>query len=381
MIMALPGGAGIYYRKKDGKFVVESLLKPAGWSFKAIKWLEYLQQTQFKGHVIRHAMNGGEKSMRLAGTNFKPDGYCLIDGIHHFFFFHGCYYHSCDCKTSKNSPHSSKNADRDQLYRKICSENGRYIEIKECKFDSMKVRMTTNKVSCFFDKMVTKGMVQEDEIFQKIRSGQFYGFVSCDIHSPEEVVNRWKNFWGGPIFAHVTPTEDMLTPGMVAELEQRKVKITENQLSLVFNHESYIMTTELFLFYDKIGLKMSNLQWALEFTKDTPCRSFVEKMTDLRKKAERDGDGALVELYKLVINSSYGSFGLNVKKHLNHTYKRATSQCVKAEGPRIAGSNHLMGEFSTNWVEIISRKASVNDKTASKLFIIYLLFLIKNIYI
>ena len=141
------------------------------------------------------------------------------------------------------------------------------------------------------------------------------------------------------------------------------------------------MTTELFLFYDKIGLKMSNLQWALEFTKDTPCRSFVEKMTDLRKKAERDGDGALVELYKLVINSSYGSFGLNVKKHLNHTYKRATSQSVKTEGPRIAGSNHLMGEFSTNWVEIISRKASVKDKTASKLFIIYLLFLITIIHL
>lgn len=368
MTMALPGGAGIYFRKEGEKFVVESLLNNSGWSFKAIKWLEYLQQTHFKGHVIRHAMNGGEKSMQLDGTNFKPDGYCLIDGIHHFFFFQGCRYHACHCKTSKDSPFSSKNVARDQLLRKICSENGRYVEIKECHFDSMKIKMTSNKVSCFFDKMVNKGMVKEDEILQKIRSGQFYGFISCDIRSPEEVVNRWKNFWGGPIFAHVTPEEDMLSSEMVAELKQRKVKISENQLSLVFNHDAYIMTTDLFLFYEKIGLKMSNLQWALEFTKDTPCRSFVEKMTDLRKKAERDGNGALVELFKLVINSSYGSFGLNVKKHLNHTYKRATSKCVKAEGPRIAGSNHLMGEFSTNWVEIISRKASVNDRTASKLF-------------
>ena len=366
MMMPLPGGAGIYYRKKDEKFLVESLLKPAGWSYKAVKWLEYLQEKQFEGNVIRHAMNGGEKSFRLNGTNFKPDGYCLIDGIHHFFFFHGCRYHVCNCRTSKESPFSSKNIDRDELLRKICSQNGRYIEIKECEFDELKIKMTSNKVSCFFEKMIAKGMVKEDEILQKIRSGQFYGFVSCDIHSPEEVVKRWKNFWGGPIFAHVTPTEEMMNPAMVAELKRRKVKITENQLSLVFNHESYIMTTELFLFYEKIGLKMSNLKWALEFTKDTPCRSFVEKMTACRKKAERDGNKALVELFKLVINSSYGSFGLNVKKHLNHTYKRATSRFVKAEGPRIADSNHLMGEFSTNWVEITSRKASVDDKTASE---------------
>lgn len=366
MTMPLPGGAGIYYFKKDGKFSVESLLNPAGWSYKAVKWLEFLQKTKFQDHVIRHAMNGGEKSMQINGINFKPDGYCVIDGIHHYFFFHGCRYHLCSCKTSRESPFSSKNVDRDQLLRKICSENGRYIEIKECEFDSMKIKMASNNVSCFFEKMASKGMVQETDILQKIRSGQFYGFVCCDIRSPEEVVNRWKNFWGGPIFAHVTPTEDMLGPEMAAEIEQRKLKITENQLTLVFNHDQYIMTTELFLFYEKIGLKMSNVQWALEFTRDTPCRSFVEKMTDLRKKAERDGNAALVELFKLVINSSYGSFGLNVKKHMNHTYKRASSRCVKVEGPRIADSHHLMGEFSTNWVEIISRKTSVNDKTASK---------------
>ena len=132
--------------------------------------------------------------------------------------------------------------------------------MKECKFDSLKIKMPANSVSCFFEKMVNKSTVEENEILEKVRAGKFYGFVACDIRSPEEVINRWKNFWGGPIFAHVTPTEDMLQPGIAAELKRRKVKISENQLSLAFHHDAYIMTTELFLFYEKIGLKMSNLQ-------------------------------------------------------------------------------------------------------------------------
>lgn len=366
MTRPLPGGAGIYFKKNGDKFEIISLLRPSNWSFKAVHWLEYINATQFKDHVIRHAMNGGEKSFKLDGVNFKADGFCEIDGVKHWFFFHGCYYHYCDCQKSVDSPERLKKIQDDERLRQICSKYGKYYEIFECKFDAMKVKMESNRVSCFFNKMLTKTTVNEEQIFAKIKSGEFYGFVSCDIRSPDSVVQRWNKLWGGPIFAHVTPTEEMINPEIVAELKRRKVKIAENQLTLVYNHDSYIMTTELFLFYEKIGMKMSNLQWAVEFTKDTPCRQFVEKMTDLRKKAEREGNSALVELFKLVVNSSYGSLGLNVKKHLNHKYKRLNGRKVRSEGPRITGCNHLMGEFSTNWVEEVSRKSSATDTTASK---------------
>ena len=367
MTKPLPGGAGIYFKKKEDKFEIISLLRPSNWSFKAVEWLEYMASFHYKGHTIRHAMNGGEKIFKLDGVNFRPDGFCEIRGVKHFFFFQGCYYHFCDCQKSVKSPERLKNIERDHELKILCQKHGKYIEIKECQYDAMKIDMQSNSVSCFFKKMRNKTLVKEDEIFSKIRAGKFYGFISCDIRSTEAVVNRWKKLWGGPIFAHVTPDEDMINPEIAEELRRRKVKISQNQLTLVFNHDKYIMTTELFLFYERIGMVMSNIEWAIEFTRDTPCREFVEKMTNLRKKAERDGDGALVELFKLVINSSYGSLGLNVKKHLNHKYKRVTSRKIQSEGPKITACNHLMGEFSTNWVEEVSRKTSVNDRTASKL--------------
>ena len=347
MMENLPGGAGIYYQKKDSKFSITSLLDQSGWSMKAIHWMEWLKQTKLKGFKIRHAMNGGEVSKVIDGVRFQPDGFCTFAGVEHFFMFHGCYYHKCSCSISMNSPHSDKRKERDEMIKKLCQKAGIYHEIFECKFDKLGVNMKENDVSCFFGQLSKKQKVTETEIFTKIQSGKFYGFVCADVNSPPEVVRRWSQLGWPTIPTHFTPTEEMIQPAIAAELRNRKIKIGENQLTLVFNQTEFLMTTDLYLFYHRIGMKMTNLKWAIEFTKAKPVKNFVQTMTNHRKKAEREGNKALVELFKLIVNSSYGSFGLNVKKHKDHSYIHLKKGFERTEGPRIAASNHVLGEYST----------------------------------
>lgn len=303
----LPGGAGIFYERHDDKFKITHLLPTSGWSMKSILWLEWLQETKYKEIKIRHALNGGEKSIVLENVRFKPDGFCQVDEVSHYLFFNGCYYHTCHCKTSRESKLSKASYERDQLLKKICSKHGRYIAISECEFDRLGVKMEENSVSCFFDALINKRLVSEEAIFKKIEQGTFYGFLCCDVTSPQKVIDRWMQLGWPTIPTHVTPTVDMIQPAIAEEMKQRKIKIGENQLTMVFNENEYVMTTDLFQFYSRIGMKMSNIKWCLEFTKDTPVKRFIETMTQHRKDAERVGNKALVTLFKLIINSRIDS--------------------------------------------------------------------------
>ena len=307
MMKNLPGGAGILYERHDGKFKIIHLLAPSGWSMKCILWLEWLQETQFGESKIRHALNGGEQSVVLENVRFKPDGLCQVDGVTNYLFFNGCRYHTCHCKTSLESPHSKNTYERDLLLKKLCSRHGRYIAISECEFDTLGVRMETNSVSCFFDKLMNKKLVSEEAIFEKIEQGAFYGFVCCDVTSPQKVIDRWMQLGWPTIPTHVTPTIDMIQPAIAEEMNRRKIKICENQLTSVFHEKEYVMTTDLFQFYSRIGMKMSNIKWCIEYTRDTPVKKFIETMTQHRKDAERVGNKALVTLYKLIINSRIDS--------------------------------------------------------------------------
>ena len=55
----------------------------------------------------------------------------------------------------------------------------------------------------------------------------------------------------------------------------------------------------MFKYYYDRGMKISNLQFCVEFTKDTPMADFVQKMTEHRKQATRDGNDELQMLYKV----------------------------------------------------------------------------------
>ena len=308
----LPGGAGIHYEKDGDKFKLTSLLPTNGWSMKAIHWLEWLQKTEYNGSKIRHALNGGEESIVLDGVRFRPDGYTIVGGVEHFLMFMGCCFHRCTCEVSLRSPTDDEKYKRDQLIKKLCSKRGVYKEIFECEFDKMKIDMEENEVSCFFGKLRKKQMVSEANIFKKVQSGLFYGFLCCDIESPPEVIKRWMQLGWPTIPTHITPTEDMIQPVIADKMRQRNIKIAENQLTLVFHEKNYTITTDLYLFYRKIGMKMSNLRWAIEYTKDKPVKNFIDTMTQHRKDAERVGNKALVTLYKLIINSRKDSIHLTI---------------------------------------------------------------------
>ena len=62
---------------------------------------------------------------------------------------------------------------------------------------------------------------------------------------------------------------------------------------------------------------------------------------------------------------------MNVKKHKDYDYIRQKQGCIRAqnEGPRVCAINQMMGEYNTDFVELVKRKKRVSDRTAGKWFL------------
>ena len=73
-----------------------------------------------------------------------------------------------------------------------------------------------------------------------------------------------------------------------------------------FHGKELLLTTEFIKFYLKIGIKVSNISLAIEYEQDRALADFVNHVTNERKKATEANNNALQNVFKLVMNSSYG---------------------------------------------------------------------------
>ena len=322
--MEMPVGRGIEYRKENGKFLWKPLHSGDRHSLEALEWLSYEQSKFLKDdgsrHVIRHAMNHGESrffddssGQLFKSKIYKPDGYLKIDDKEYFFEYDGCHFHVCphNCtiyqkalKISQFNPRSVE--ERNAFYR----SRGELITITSCKWYEKRrsVGPFKNYISSFFNRK----QVTEREIFEKIKNGDFFGLVQCDVISPQSVIDKFSKFNFPPVFCHLPIDESMIHPSYLSILKARKTQFPlDRVLTLTYQAKNILLTTETAKFYLDQGLELSNITQAYEYEKAFPLAHFVKDITDQRKAATRSGNKALQDVFKLVMNSSYG-FGFEI---------------------------------------------------------------------
>ena len=78
---------------------------------------------------------------------------------------------------------------------------------------------------------------------------------------------------------------------------------------MVYKASQYLCTTTMLIFYRKIGMTIKNVTMAIEYQKGWPLKKFVNEVTSKRIAATITGEVQKQNLFKLVINSSYGRTG------------------------------------------------------------------------
>ena len=317
--MKMPVGRGIEYRLENGKLVWKPLHSGDRYSREALSWLNYMQSKFLKEdgsrHVIRHAMNHGETVLfdessgdKLRSKMFKPDGYLKIEDEEYFFEYDGCHFHECphNCPTYLRAKHDSQFEPRSVTERNEFYESrGQLLTITSCEWN--RIRSTVGPFKNYTSVFFNRKNVRENEIFEKIKSGDFFGLVLCDVRSPEAVKEKFSKFNFPPVFCHLPVEESMIHPDYLTILKDRKTQFPlDRVLTLTYEAKNLLLTTETAKFYMELGLELSNITKAYEYEEAYPLAHFVKEVTEQRKAATRSGNKALQDVFKLVMNSSYG---------------------------------------------------------------------------
>ena len=315
--MDMPVGPGILYEKNGSFFTWEPLMNPRKkkFSLESIEWLNYmeykLRNEDGSRNVIHHAMNSGEREFKetyfcsVANREkvrvYKADGHAVINGAHHIFEYDGCYDHQCihNCYVSRKS-RRNKNKD-DSLRNDFFRRMGTLHTISSCQWQKQRktLRFPIHTSVFFNQKRIT-----EEKILAKVKAGKFFGLVKLDLKSPEKVIKKFMKLSFPPIFRHLNIEPEMIHDEYKAKMTAQARKFDSlSVLSQTFHANQLLITTEMALFYHKLGIKLSNLSMAIEFERDRPFANFVNQITSERKKATRTGNKPLQNIWKLVMNS------------------------------------------------------------------------------
>ena len=370
MRLELPTGTGFMYKKETNGFRWSSMRPPGGhgFSLEGVEWLNYMQtQSPFTEpdgtvHIIRHAMNGPEEEIRFPdqkiakysdGMAIFPDGYAEISGEKFFLFYDGCRWHKCDTCDTMCLPH-----ERFDERRSLLSKLGTVITMKGCQWKVQRDLVTFKcQTSHFFRR---KTLIQESELLTAIQKGDLFGLVLCDVESPEAVIEKWTKINFGPVIRHCEVTEDMIPDMILENLKNKGIKLpVEKTLTVCFHGKQILLTTTTAQFFIEQGMILSNIGMVVEFEKSYPLRGFVNKATAERVKASRNKDPQKAELYKRVVNASYGRSGMRTDNRVTVKYRRHSRIIPSTfEKSRIP----LRGEFETDLYEIQSERYRIKDQ-------------------
>ena len=359
----MPNGAGICYQpNKNGLFQFQPMLSHCNWSYESIRWLAYMETCEpFYSKVkIQHALNGGEKEIKINGRTYFVDGYAELNGIKYFLEFDGCRFHRHNCINSLRSNLPQK--DDTQRNRDLNSV-GVLLRTYECDWLKIKAKPKIN-ISQFFGRK----NICANEIMGAVANESFYGIIRCDIKSPPHVIEHFSKLNHPPIFAHKSLEEDMVGSKMKEVLKERSAKFPlEKQLTLVFHHEQYVLNTDLAKFYMDKGMLLTNLTLAVEYTKSKPLANFVHTVTEQRKEATRRGDQNLQNTWKLIMNSCYGRSSLNLTKRRRYKYVIPKDAPTVDDNPFVTNVSPVNGEFETGFVEVTEKKRTTTDRVPGKI--------------
>ena len=362
MAQNLPAGAGFRIDKIDDVFSCRSMDEiNTQWSVDAMNWLneKWHQINNINGStaIMIHALNEGEKRIKLEDRfSYYVDGYMEVNGDKYVFEYNGCYFHECEepyCSVVPSSHAKTKKYERTRS--SFFRQKGYIYEMmSECRWKRR--RQTTITRPHMLTNFFNRNDIKEEEIFNDIDEGNFYGLIKCDLHSPPSLIEKFKSVNFAPVIQHIEIEESMVNENLLETMKERGIKFPlPRQLTVTFHGKGMFITTTLLKFYKKIGMEISNITQAIQYPKAKPLEKFVKTVTENRINATTTSES---NTWKLVANSSYGRLGMNRSKFVN--------RFISAEGHPLKHPGYIKQCHDippTNFIEVVKDKKKYEEVT------------------
>lgn len=153
------------------------------------------------------------------------------------------------------------------------------------------------------------------DLLKGIQDGQLFGFIVCDVRTPNEIIEKikWINF--PPVIRRESIDETLLTPYMLSRVKEKGYKLPQVSPIQAFHGSQLLLYAPLAKFYLDLGIKLENITSFIQYKEACVLKKFVEKITEGRIGAKRKRNDELELAYKIIGNSGYGKLGESVKKY------------------------------------------------------------------
>ena len=357
----MPLTPGIVWERKSTKYKKSLLLEANGVSFKQIQWLYYIEATECidqNGNkvVLEHGFHRGEK--RFMG--FLPDGYMQKNGRHYFFEFQGCFWHpGCCVPNEKLHPGWEQRQSRTEEKHAYLGSQGNLRIMRECEWDRM-LRVIEKPVTTMGRILHTD---TEDTLLKAILDNEVFGFATVDVTTPDEIIEREKDFLFPYLFVRQSITEEMICPYMKEKLTEQQRKHTKETIIQCYNAKDHLLMTPLIRYYHSRGLIISNIRKFVQYVPGRPFKSFVQSCYENRVEATKAGDKTRSNTIKNVANSGYGKCSERVADHKRvEIYWDEDKVATQEAKPQFVDYKEFVDENNDleAW-EITMRKRSITD--------------------
>ena len=293
---------------------------------------------------------------------FSADGFCSHCST--VFEAMGCYYHYCPCQETRPSlgekevERGCKRREVDEMRRAYISNKGyNVVEMWECEW--WKLYKTNSLVKQHLrESFPYKLPLTEESLLQRIKDGNLFGYLQCDIEVPEHLRENFANF--PPFFKNTNVSKDDIGP-LMKEYAEKNQSLTRPRRMLIssFHLKNGTLITQLFLFYLQQGLVCTKISRFVEYTPLSCFNSFVQSAVKARREGDKNPNSTVVaETMKLLANSSYGYQIMDRSRHTVTKYLNDEKTHSAINNKMFKRLNHI----NDNLYEVEMAKAEVEHK-------------------
>ena len=204
----------------------------------------------------------------------------------------------------------------------IISQGYKFVAIQQCQFISKIkpkcLRFYEHYLPSYYRK--NKGDLTHSKILTDVKNGRLFGALEVDIQVEEGHEDFFQEY--PPFFATCEVPMEAIGSHMLSYCNANDIQFKSKRLLISgLKARKILLATPLLQWYLKNKCQVSKIYQIIEFQPKPSFTSFIDKVTHHRIQGELEADKAIIgDTFKLISNSSYGSFLMNKTKHSNVRY-------------------------------------------------------------
>ena len=192
--------------------------------------------------------------------------------------------------------------------------------MRECEWLKIRKQPEVSRFLKSLKSVTPKRKLTFKKILEGIRNESLYGFFIVDIHTTDELKEKFKNF---PLIIKNSFISLKDIGSYIKNVAEEHDLLKKEQKYLISSYfgEKFLINSEMAKFYLKIDLKITKIYKFVEFFPQKCFAPLAQEIVHLRHLADTDKSKTVIALTnKLTGNSLYSASLLNKEKHGNITY-------------------------------------------------------------